>query len=434
MNSRSLHKSPFIVILAAVLCTNVTAYAQGEATVDYSAQTAEPAIKLETLEIRVRPLTKEEVEAEANAWLELLQEKAKEISSKKVAAAKAESETERTKILEEVSELADQRTALIDRLNMVLNSYAAKGGEREAYDRYISAVSQAQIDVTDVNAAWVYVKKWAVAENGGLRLAKNVILFFVTIFVAWVLSSVAGRLVKRAVSRIHKASDLLRNFLVKFVSRAILFVGIVIALSFLEVPIAPLLTVLGAAGLVVGLALQGTLSNFASGMLILLYRPFDIGDAVEVAGVSGKVESMTLLTTALTTFDNQAVIVPNNEVWGDVIKNMTGKKTRRVDLVFGIGYDDDIDKAAKLLDEIVKNHPLVLNEPAPTIRVNELADSSVNFVCRPWSKTSDYWTVYWDLTETVKKRFDAAGISIPFPQRDIHIIDTPDANGASAGV
>ena len=154
---------------------------------------------------------------------------------------------------------------------------------------------------------------------------------------------------------------------------------------------------------------------------MLIYRPFDVSDWVNVAGVLGKVESMNLLSTQLRTPDNQLIIVPNNSVWGDVITNITGITERRVDMVFGIGYGDDIDKAQRILEDIVNSHERVLKEPEAVVKLHELGDSSVNFVCRPWVKPEDYWDVYWDITREVKRRFDAEGVSIPFPQRDVHI-------------
>jgi small conductance mechanosensitive channel len=172
---------------------------------------------------------------------------------------------------------------------------------------------------------------------------------------------------------------------------------------------------------VIAFALQNTLSNFASGLMIMFYKPFDIGNFVETPAVSGTVKSMTLVTTNMLTPDNKLLVVPNNELWGKVITNVTGSSERRVDLVFGIGYSDDLDLAERVLGEVVAGHPLVLSEPEPVIRVAELADSSVNLICRPWVKTADYWPVYWDLTRAVKERFDAQGISIPFPQRDVHL-------------
>jgi small conductance mechanosensitive channel len=167
--------------------------------------------------------------------------------------------------------------------------------------------------------------------------------------------------------------------------------------------------------------LQDSLGNFASGILIMVFKPFDIGDLVEVGGILGTVKSMNLLSVLVHTPDNKAVIIPNNNVWADAITNVTGTSTRRVDLVFGIGYDDDIEKAKHIMEEVVSEHPLVLKDPEPVINVHELADSSVNFVCRPWVKTADYWEVYWDITRIVKQRFDKEGVSIPFPQSDVHV-------------
>jgi small conductance mechanosensitive channel len=218
-----------------------------------------------------------------------------------------------------------------------------------------------------------------------------------------------------------RTSDLLRRFLVTTLRRVMLFVGLVIGISYLGVNIGPLMAAIGAAGLVIGLALQGTLSNFASGIMILMYEPYDVGDVVSAGGVTGKIESMTLVSTVFLTPDNQRVVVPNNKIWDEVITNITANETRRVDLVFGIGYGDDIAKAQAALEDVVMSHEKVLKDPAPVIKVNELADSSVNFVVRPWAKTGDYWDVYWDLTRAVKERFDAEGISIPFPQSEVHM-------------
>ena len=153
----------------------------------------------------------------------------------------------------------------------------------------------------------------------------------------------------------------------------------------------------------------------------MIYRPFDVNDVVEVAGISGKVVSLNLVTTTITTFDNKFMVVPNNDIWGNIITNATVSKERRVDMVFGIGYQDDIRHALQVLEDIVSSHPLILKNPAAVIQLHELADSSVNFICRPWVRTGDYWAVYWDITRSVKERFDAEGLTIPFPQRDVHV-------------
>ena len=217
---------------------------------------------------------------------------------------------------------------------------------------------------------------------------------------------------------------MLRNFAVRAVRSSLLIISIIVGLSALEVNIGPLLAVVGAISFAVAFALQGTLSNFASGLMIMFYKPFDVGAVINVAGLVGVVQSMSLVNTTITTFDNQVMIVPNNSIWGNTITNITGSEERRVDLVFGISYSDDIDRAQQILEEIVSNHPLVLDEPKPVIKLDELAASSVNFICRPWTQTSNFEQVRWDIIRAVKARFDQAGISIPFPQRDIHVYNT----------
>ncbi|MFO7687058.1 MAG: mechanosensitive ion channel [Desulfobacterales bacterium] len=320
-----------------------------------------------------------------------------------------------------MTKLQERQTALIDRVNAVIDELRKKGGDVDSYSIYIAAVSGITVDVTDAGSAWTVIGGWLKSTEGGLRWLKNIILFVGTIVAFMIFSSVLGKATQGAVLKIKGASALLKDFLVNVVRKATFFVGLVVALSMLEVNIGPFPAAIGAAGFILGFALQGTLSNFAAGIMILLYRPYDIGNYVNVAGVSGTVLAMTLVSTTLTLPDNQTVVIPNNSIWGGIITNVTGSKTRRVDMVFGIGYGDDIAKAQSVLEKIVAEHPLVLGSPEPVIRMHELGDSAVNFICRPWSKTSDYWTVYWDITRQVKERFDQNGISIPFPQREIHL-------------
>jgi small conductance mechanosensitive channel len=259
-------------------------------------------------------------------------------------------------------------------------------------------------------------------KSAGPGFLVSILVFFLIIFLARILSRFAQRLMRTALDRSPvSASNLLRDFFIKMTGRVVVLLGVLIAISQLGIQIGPLLAGLGIAGFVIGFALQDVLSNFASGMMILVYRPFDVGDFVEAGGVTGKVSDMTLVSTKILTLDNQLLFLPNNKIWGDVIRNVTHQDQRRVDLVFGIGYSDDIDKAEKILASIVDEHKLVLDDPEPAIKLHELGDSSVNFVVRPWVNTEDYWDVYWDITREVKRRFDAEGVSIPFPQRDIHL-------------
>jgi small conductance mechanosensitive channel len=198
---------------------------------------------------------------------------------------------------------------------------------------------------------------------------------------------------------------------------------IVAALGQLGIQTTSFIAILGAAGLAIGLALQGSLANFAAGFLMIIFQPFKVGDYIEGAGTAGTVEQIQIFTTQLKTPDNKTVIIPNAKLTADNIVNYTTKGTRRMDMVIGIGYESNIDKARGILEELVTNDGRILKDPPHTIAVAELADSSVNFVVRPWVSVDDYWNLWFDLTEMVKKRFDEAGISIPFPQRDVHVYD-----------
>ena len=213
--------------------------------------------------------------------------------------------------------------------------------------------------------------------------------------------------------------------LVGFVGNIVTAIGmafvVIATINELGVQTAGLVAVLGAAGLAVGFALQGSLSNFASGVMLLIFRPINVGDYVEAGGTSGSVKDIGIFTTTLHTPDNKKVIVPNAQITSDTITNYSANDTRRVDLVAGIGYSDDIPRAKAVLERIAKEHELTLDDPAPMIELSNLGDSSVDFVVRPWVKTADYWRVYFDLTERIKTEFDKEGISIPFPQRDVHL-------------
>jgi small conductance mechanosensitive channel len=218
------------------------------------------------------------------------------------------------------------------------------------------------------------------------------------------------------------ASSLLYSLLLVFV--------VIAAISELGIQTTSFVAILGAAGLAVGLALQGSLSNFASGVLIIMFRPFKIGDYVEAGGTAGVIKEISVLTTVLHTPDNKKIIVPNSSVMGGTITNYSATGTRRLDLKFGVSYSDDLNKVIKLLTEMVEADSRCLKDPAPTIAVLEHGDSSVNLVCRPWVATSDYWAVLFDFQKNVKLRFDEEGISIPFPQRDVHLFQADNSVSA----
>jgi small conductance mechanosensitive channel len=411
----------FIIIGAITLMPIFGAFAESENKSEPTPMTTNnPNMAKAELAYRVEPLTKDDLLVEANGWLQILKAHAAGVSEVQIQALAAEGD-EKTKLLESVNKLKEEQTALIDRLKVVIEELESKGGKIEDYNSYITAISGVAVDVSDASATWTVITGWLTSTEGGFRWAKNVVFFLLILLIAWVLSKIVSKAVKKAISNIKSASELLKEFIVNITRKAIFLVGFVVALSMLEVNIGPLLAAIGAAGFIMGFALQGTLSNFAAGILILIYRPYDVGDLVDVAGTFGKVDAMTIVSTTLRKPDNQKVIVPNNMIWGDIITNITGTSKRRVDLVFGIGYSDDMAKAQKILEDILASHESILKDPAPVVKVHELADSSVNFVVRPWVETDNYWDVYWDITRAVKEHFDAEGVSIPFPQHDVHV-------------
>ncbi|QIR15714.1 mechanosensitive ion channel family protein [Shewanella aestuarii] len=282
-------------------------------------------------------------------------------------------------------------------------------------------------DVLNFNVASNLIEEWLTiakhqALDNGPSVTFKVIVFCLILF----LASLIGRIVTQVVSKAVSASKLnfsklLQDFFISLSHKAVFAIGLLVALSQLGFELGPLLAGFGIAGVIIGFALQDTLSNFASGMMILVYRPYDVGDLINAAGVTGRVSHMSLVSTTIKTLDNQRLIIPNNKIWGDTINNITAEHQRRVDMVFGISYSDNIEHAETILKDIVAKHPKVQSEPEPIVKLHTLGDSSVDFVVRPWVNPNDYWDVYWDVTREVKMRFDAEGISIPFPQRDVHI-------------
>lgn len=269
-----------------------------------------------------------------------------------------------------------------------------------------------------MNGDWinVYVIPWAI------RIALALLIFFVGKWVARIATNVVRRLMSRA-----NMDEMLAKFLSNITYGVLLVAVVLAALDNLGFNITSLIAVLGAAGLAVGLALKDSLSNFAAGVMLIIFRPFTVGDYINAGGSSGTVDEIALFKTLLRTPDNQRVIVPNSAIFGGTITNVNTLGTRRVDLVFGIAYDDDMKKAKEILEQIVADDERILKEPAAAVSLGELADSSVNFNVRPWCNASDYWALRADLLMRVKEAFDANGISIPFPQQEVHYRQVSEA-------
>ena len=335
------------------------------------------------------------------------------------------------------TELSDRLSATQARVQLAAKSVrdtvalmTALGLDSRQYRQQVLTVTgEITTDVLDVGIVGDLLSQWSRAivdlvAKEGFRILFRLLLVMLILFGFYQLANLVQKLVNRGLDSARiQISRLLRRMIVSTVRNLIIIFGVLISISQLGISLGPLLAGLGIMGFIIGFALQDTLSNFASGLMILMYRPFDVGDVVEAGGVSGKVSHMSLVNTTFMTFDNQRLVVPNNMIWSSVITNVTAQRTRRVDLTIGISYDDDIEKTEKVLREIIDEHEAVLDYPEPNVRLHELGDSSVNFIVRPWVKTSDYWDTYWDLTKAIKLRLDKEGISIPYPQRDVHVIE-----------
>ena len=324
--------------------------------------------------------------------------------------------------------LTFQHTVYVSRLEAAVGLLDRLGVDSAEYKAVLlTGAGKFSVDMLERGVLRGVLADGMVAVKEAVLAKSPDFLFKVLVFVAILLvfrflSRVTRRLVERSCeSSSLDLSELLKDILISGSGGTVMVLGILMALSQVGITLGPMLAGLGVAGFVIGFALQDTLGNFAAGAMILIYRPYDVDDFVEVTGASGLVKKMNLVSTTITTFDNQTLVVPNSKIWGDVIKNVTAQKVRRVDLEFGIGYGDDIELAERVLEDVVYSHELVLKKPAALIKLHTLGESSVNFIVRPWTKTDDYWDVYWDLMREVKLRFDREGISIPFPQRDVHV-------------
>ncbi len=286
------------------------------------AATTQPAtLDADELSLMLKPLTQKELLIEANGWFDEVRAKVRAISDLEIAAGKAEGDA-KTKLLEQAAAAREARTRLTDRLNLVLGELKSKGGARDEFDTYIAAVSGLNVKVNDVSGAWTTVLGWLKSPEGGIRYGKNIVFFIGVLVIFRIISGVLASITNRALGSFKNVSKLLRDFTVNTVSKVTFFVGFVVALSMLEVNIGPFLAAMGAIGFVIGFALQGTLSNFASGIMILLYRPYDLNDHVTVGGVTGVVQSMTLVSTVLKNKDAHIVTIPNSAIWGGTITNL----------------------------------------------------------------------------------------------------------------
>jgi small conductance mechanosensitive channel len=373
------------------------------------------SLEVEQLKIMLNPMTRDELNELSHAWRNSLKKTVQNISDINLKEEPSSADEVRK------DEFIEVKLNQLILFRTVLAELKKKGGDLSDLEMYANAVSGKLSAVNDNRTIWSRYYSWFTSKEGGIKWGIQLLKFSAIMMIFWALAAFVRRVVRRAAQKSNRFSELLEQFMIKISFRAMILVGLLVGLSTVGINVAALLTVIGGASFIIAFALQDTLSNFAAGVMLLVYRPFDVGDTVEVGGVSGKIGQVSLVSTTIKTFDNKVVLVPNKNVWGQIITNSSSSTERRVDMIFGIGYDDDSEKAKQILEQIVGEHELVLDEPEPVIQLHELADSSVNFICRPWVKTEDYWQVHWDVLKRAKAEFDQAGISIPYPQQDVHI-------------
>ncbi|MEM1277915.1 MAG: mechanosensitive ion channel family protein [Pseudomonadota bacterium] len=403
-----------------------------EAATALPAEVLNPAIPLEELEFRLVPMTKSDLEALAAEWLAIVKTKTEAVMEAQIKIMNSEGEEAQTS-REAMAQLTEERGVLFKNYSAIVNAWEKKGGDEAAiaeYRAYRSSIIVEETRTADAQTLITQAVSWAMNREGGIQLAIDIAVIIASLFGLLFVARIIRGFIRKWIGRVPNLSKLLQAFLVTFFYWIVLAVGLMVVLSALGIDISPVFALIGGASFILAFAFQDTLGNLASGLMIMINRPFDEGDYVDVGGVAGTVQSVSIVATTVITPDNQVIVIPNKNVWGNVITNVTASDTRRVDLIFGISYEDSIPDAIRVMEETVKAHPLVLAEPEPVVRVTELADSSVNFICRPWVKTVDYWTLYWDLMQQVKINFDAAGISIPYPQQDVHYKAVPAADPA----
>lgn len=411
---------PVLILALAFLFMSDFLYAQ-ETEITYEPLSAE--LSMDELQLLSAPLTLEQLTVEAELWQNRVQASMSEIARLKVEALTATGKRA-NQVLDEINNESDRRLGTIDKFNLILDSMELKGGDPEMiaiYRQYISGAIAAEFQATGARAILSRAIDWLMSVDGGGSLVLRIITILGSLFVLLLAARLVRSIAKRGIKRISNLSVLLQDFLLKVIYWLTFVIGLMIVLSVLGIDITPLFAVVGGASFIIAFAMQETLGNLAAGLMIMINKPFDVGDLVDTNGILGEVEAVSIVSTTVRTLDNQVVILPNSQVWGSIITNVTVSPVRRVDMVFGIGYGDDIETASQVLKRLVSEHPSILKDPEPNIKVHELADSSVNFICRPWVKTEDYWNVYWDLTRQAKEEFDKAGVSIPFPQRDVHL-------------
>lgn len=401
--------------------------ASGDEAPEEPLTTGNPDIEPGALDILLEPLTLSEIQLEIDGWFGILQEAVVNLSEAELqlfemnaesagqaegAGADAEGEAELSPeheaLIETVADLRETRTARADRLKVVLDAYEAKGGlpeDTEEYRTYIAEVGGVRVDTQDFRTTMLTLVAWAKAEDGGQRLVRQVVTVGIATLIGVLIGWLASFFVNMALKRTSLSSKLLRHFLRRWIVFVGGLVGFLVGLTQIGTNMTPILAGLGAAGFILAFALQNTISNFASGLLIMFQRPFDAGDEIDAAGISGKVDRVSLFSTYLSTDENRKVIVPNNMIWDNVIVNSTGADTRRLSIEVEVdAAEHDLEEAEQILMKVMNDHPGVLSDPAPDLRLSSASADGLTFVCWPWVKTGERDRLRWDLVSEFGKR------------------------------
>ncbi|RMH75658.1 MAG: mechanosensitive ion channel protein [Cyanobacteria bacterium J007] len=331
-----------------------------------------------------------------------------------------------------VTELQEERTAIIDRFRVILNELDKKGGDTTFYRQYIEAVSTVELDIQDTEGLGVRLIGWMKSEEGGLRWTQNTATFFGVFIVAVIAAQIIGIGTNVALARISGVSQLFRQFLVMFIKRGGVLVAFLLALTALEVSLGPILALLGGVSFVLAFALQSNLGNLASGLMIMVYKPFDVGDEVKVNNLWGYIHSITLANTQIKGFDHQIITVPNNTIWGSIIENLTTQDIRRGGVPVSVSFDCDLRRVKQVLIEIGNSHPKTIKKPSCSAFIYKGSDYHVSTALKFWATADDYWTVYEDLTFMIQERFREEGISIAIPQQDVRLHHPTNGNDKQA--
>ena len=431
---RASHLATFAFIAALLLCAAPTSAQETDkaaaAETQPRGQVTTADVPLEELAIRLTPLTKDELAATVEAWVAHARRATERVANAQIAVLRSAGDTQGAARRTLASAKAE-RNLIFEKLGLVVDSYADKGGAPETVAdarAYRDAVLSHEGRQADWRTHLETFQRWLFASDGGIGFVISIAVLIVSLIALLAIARIVRGSAGARIGRIPNVSKMLQGFMVVMIYWLTVVVGLMLVLAGLGVDVTPLFAVLGGVSFILAFALQDTLSNLAAGLMIMVTRPFDEGDYVVLGSISGTVRKVSITRTTLVTPDNQVIHIPNGKVWGDVITNVTANETRRVDLAFGVSYDDDLRAVERALRETVTTHPMVLKDPPPTIKLNALSDSSVDFVCRPWVRSVDYWTVYWDLLEQIKLRFDRDQITIPYPQRDVHLHNLNMAN------